>query len=402
MQFTIRDTLLFAVFSVGLLLFSAWSWVLVDPNFTLVAHADWTRFREYAISIGYFQRAWSAGIFVSLVVVLSVCSYLIIRLYRGPILPLAIVAGVLAGLFSYPALSHDVFNYIFDARIFTHYGQNPYLFRALDFPADPMIRFMHWVHRTYPYGPSYLLMSFIPSALGMGKFTATFFLFKLWHTLFFVFTALMLHRISRKAALIFVTSPLILVEGLMNTHNDFIALTLVLGGVIFLIENAHTRVHTQKKHKNWLFAGLLFLTSAGVKFVTAPALLFFVAPHTMVMGWADKKGVHHDIAIRTWKLVLIGIALVLLLLVLRMEMQPWYFLNVFIFLPFIPNKFMHAHIFFSGLLLSYYPYVLGGEWGQGGDVSMKRTIIVTSLVVNVLLILIWQSIFALKNTKHKV
>jgi len=67
-------------------------------------------------------------------------------------------------LFSYPFLSHDLFNYLFDAKIVTFYHQNPYILKALDFPSDPWLRFMHWTHRTYPYGPSFLFLTLVPSA----------------------------------------------------------------------------------------------------------------------------------------------------------------------------------------------------------------------------------------------
>jgi len=70
-----------------------------------------------------------------------------------------IAVNILIGLISYPAYSHDLFNYMFDAKIATFYQQNPYLYKALDFPTDPWLRFMHWTHRYYPYGPSFLLLS---------------------------------------------------------------------------------------------------------------------------------------------------------------------------------------------------------------------------------------------------
>ncbi len=356
---------------------SAWSWMLVDPNFTLVKHADWSNFREFAVSIGYFQRQWSANVYTLLIISLTALSYCIIKWYKGPILPLLVSVGIVGGLLSYPALSHDLFNYIFDGRIVTYYHANPYIHRALDFPADPMLRFMHWVHRTYPYGPTYLLISLIPSALGSGVFSLTFFLFKGMHVMLFIITGWVLLQLDRKAALILITSPLIIIEGLINTHNDFVALAFGIFG-LYLINN----------HKQWSTGAIMFLISGLIKYFTLPIVLFSLAGKELFVGWRKPSG-EHTITLQTWHLVLISLLSLLMYVVVRQEIQPWYFLNLFIFLPFAPGVFQKFTIASTGLLLSYYPYVLGGEWGQGGDVGMKRSIILYSLCLNIILLLIY-------------
>ena len=66
-----------------------------------------------------------------------------------PFVWLIIFVSALLLVFSYNAFSYDIFNYIFDAKIFTHYHQNPYLQKALDYPGDPMLSFMRWTHRVY-------------------------------------------------------------------------------------------------------------------------------------------------------------------------------------------------------------------------------------------------------------
>lgn len=359
---------------------SLWSWVLVDTNFTLIAHADWTRFRELAISIGYFQRQWSVHAYTFLILMLTLVSICIVRRYRGSVVPLLVVVGLVCGLLSYPALSHDLFNYIFDARIVTHYHANPYLHSALDFPADPMLRFMHWVHRTYPYGPTYLLISLVPSFLGMGVFSLTFLLFKTMHVVFFVIAGYLLYKMNKKAGLIFASSPLIIVEGLINTHNDFIALAL---GIIGLYV-----IHVYKKR--WI--GLLvFLTSGLIKYLTLPTILLSLLGKRHGMVWQIRTETHEAV-IQTWHLVLVCMIGLLMFPILRQEIQPWYFLNLFVLLPFAPYLFEKLTIFFTGLLLSYYPYVVGGEWGQGGDVGTKRTIILWGCLLNIIVLCaIWIS-----------
>ena len=395
---------LFVILTLGV---TVWSWVLIDPNFTLINHADWTQFRAIAISIGYFQRQWSANVYVTLILLLSIVSYGIVRWYKGPIVPLLIFIGIVAGLCSYPALSHDLFNYIFDARILTHYHVNPYLYKALDFPGDSMLRFMHWVHRTYPYGPTYLLISLIPSALGLGIFSMTFFLFKAMHVIFFIIAGWLLSKHERTTALLFITSPLIIVEGLINSHNDFIALSLGIVGVYVL-----------QKRKN-LFAFIVFLTSGLVKFISSPILilsiqdavsrLIKVTPsvkdanpfHRRLLTIFSRSWVYKSV--QPWHLAFGGVVTLLIYLGVKQEIHPWYFLNLFLFLPFAPKVLEKCTIFFTGLLLSYYPYVVGGEWGQGGDVGVKRKIILWGFLVNSVVLVslwIWQSISSWRRGRN--
>jgi hypothetical protein len=42
---------------------------------------------------------------------------------------------------------------------------------------------------------------------------------------------------------------------------------------------------------------------------------------------------------------------------------------------------LYGFIFLTTSLLSYYPYVLGGEWGQGGDVQFKKNIQYVGLAI---------------------
>ncbi|MEI7652899.1 MAG: hypothetical protein WCJ70_01285 [bacterium] len=368
------------VFIVTTALFSLWSWVLVDPNFTLVEHADWAAFREWAVQIGYLNRPFSSEVFVWLVVAITLSSWLLA--WRPPkyIFLLSVLIGGVAGLLSYPALSHDLFNYIFDARILTHYGQNPYLHKALDFPLDPTVRFMHWTHRTYPYGPTYLLLSLIPSILGMGAFSLTFLLFKLSHVLLYLASVKSLLSINKKAAAIFAFSPLVIVEGLINTHNDFVAVCLCIIGINLL------------HHKKAMLGTIALVTSGLIKYLTLPVTIVALAPRyesVRVLGRKYYLKPVYPI------LSLIGVSGLLLYLLTHGEIHPWYFLNLLVFLPYFTDIFLFSYPFILGLLLSYYPYVAGGEWGQGADVGVKNSIIYVGFFFNIALY------FALRIYKYK-
>src|SRR6185369_13728901 len=129
-----------------------------------------------------------------------------------------ITAGIL--IFSYNAFSYDLFNYIFYAKIITHYHQNPYLHKALDFPGDPMLAFMQWTHRTYPYGPLWLGLTIPISFAGLNFFPLTFFLFKSLAAVYYLGSSFLIWKISKKILpeyqyfnlVLFALNPLVIIE----------------------------------------------------------------------------------------------------------------------------------------------------------------------------------------------
>jgi hypothetical protein len=371
------------VFVVSVFGLCAWSWVRVDPNFTFFAHANWSFFREHAIAIGYLNRPLATQLYIVLLTLLTTAHVFLVRFNASQrqFFALVFFIAFVTSFFSYPALSHDIFNYIFDARIFTHYGDNPYLMRAMDYPDDPMLRFMHWTHRTYPYGPLYLVLSYLPSFLGMGKFLPTFLLFKITHGLLYLLSCTLLRRIHKKSAVLFATSPLVLVEGLVNTHNDLVAVGLGIVGIYLL--------STRRR----VFGAIFLFISGLIKYLTL-GLVISVAPYFRLQ-WRQ----HARLA--QWG----GFAATLVLIIyvsLQQEIQPWYFLNLFIFAPWFFSVLQSFWLFFAGLLYSYVPYVFGGEWGQGGDVGQKRVIIAGFLAANMFLIftkILWSRIAAQRLSK---
>src|SRR5258708_34566475 len=129
--------------------------------------------------IGYFNRLFSTALYIFLLLLLfgTYVSFLFLanknKLTPKTVWVLCVVtAGVL--VFSYNTFSYDLFNYIFDAKIVTHYNANPYLHKALDYPHDPMLGFMHWTQITYPYGPLCLLITIQLSLVGLKIFLLTF------------------------------------------------------------------------------------------------------------------------------------------------------------------------------------------------------------------------------------
>ena len=351
MAFIKKNKIIYFLYFIVILLFSIYSYSLVDLNLTLFNHKIWDNFRSFIIQIGYFNRGLSTTIYFSGIIILFLLYYLTKKAKPDPV-KLAFVIG-LVSLIAYPFLSHDFFNYMFDAKIFTLYGQNPYLHKALDYPADTWLRFMHWTHRTYPYGPVFLILSFIPSFLAFGKLILNFIFFKAFFAFFYVASVYFLSKINKNYAVFFATNPFIIIEGLINSHNDIVAIGLGIAGIYFLF------------NKQKLLSRILFLLSGGVKYISAP--IVFLSRNVK----------------SKWNLVVFA-ALILLFLYLSFfgEIQPWYFLNILILLPFFPKIIQSFNIFFAGLLFSYYPFIAYGDWGVAKNIELKHWIILTFFVIN--------------------
>ncbi|MEO6508934.1 MAG: hypothetical protein ABIO02_03200 [Patescibacteria group bacterium] len=339
-----------------LILFSIYSYALMDPNITFLNAHVWEVFRNIMVYLGYYQREISSIIYIVGILGLFAFHYAFLK-QKTIITPLKlslIVGGIL--ITSYPFLSHDFFNYMFDARIFTFYHENPYLKRALDFPNDPWVRFMHWTHRTYPYGPTFLLLTLVPSFLSFGKFLLSFFLFKLLFVGCYCFTVWILQQKDKNWAVIFATHPLVILEGLINTHNDLVGIAFAVAGICYI---------AQKKE---IVGRLLLLVSIGIKYLTFP---FILASRWKYLNW----------------IVIAGVGIVMIYLSFKAEIQPWYFLTVIALIPYIKEDIHKLTLFMMGLAFSYYPYIRFGGWDKQWKVDMKHEIIWVFSILNVVYLL---------------
>ncbi len=356
--------MIYALYFIVVLIFSIYSYSLVDLNLTLFNNQIWDNFRSFIIQIGYFNKGLSTIIFFSCLGIFYLL-YFLSKKYKPNPIKLAFVIG-LVSLIAYPFLSHDFFNYMFDAKILTFYGKNPYLFRALDFPSDHWTRFMHWTHRVYPYGPTFLPITLIPSFLSGGKFILSLLFFKMTFVSFYLGAVWATNKINKNMALTIATHPLIIIEGLNTPHNDLIAMSLGLIGVYLLFNK-----------KVWSRA--LFIISGLIKYSTLPILIL------------SKKNKWLNI------LAFIGTLIPLYYLTFYSEIQPWYFLILFIFLPIFPNLIKRIELFLMGLIFSYFPYIFLGGWNSPDKVAIKHQIIIYFSIANLLALGIYKIFYFIKK-----
>lgn len=346
------------LFIIVLSVFAVWSYTLVDLNLTLLNWQPYLSIQSQLIQLGYFNRQLNATILLLLLI--GIALYYMLVGYRSLALAQLQRTVLITGIFlslGYTAFSHDLFNYIFDSRMITVYGVNPYHYTALDFPNDEWIRFMQWTHRTYPYGPTWLLLTIIPSFLGLGKFLFTYTLFKLiflaayltgaYYTYQILKILSSQQRIHLLGLAAFAFNPLILIDGLLSPHLDMVMASLGLVGIYFAIQ------------KKWPVAWIVILFSAGIKFATLPWL--FLANPWFLKTFQPK--------IFVFALFLLSMLLGIAQAISQTNYQPWYGLLAAATLPLLTPYIRVKYILIAGILLSlpmwiYVHHSLTGEWAS--------------------------------------
>ncbi|MCL5113780.1 MAG: hypothetical protein M1372_01250 [Patescibacteria group bacterium] len=357
-----------------------YSFTQVDLSLTLSRWSVWQGFEKFFQHIGYFNRPLSAALFITLLILLFVfyISFLLLsgknKVSGKQIWVLVIVTAVILS-FSYNAFSYDLFNYMFDAKIVTYYHQNPYAFRALDFPGDPMLSFMHWTHRFYPYGPVWLILTVPLSFLGFNFFLPTLFLFKFLSSLSYlgiaVFITKILRRISPKdevfGLVFFALNPLVIIEGLVSAHNEMPMMFLAMFS-LFLFLN-----------KKYLRSLALLILSIGVKFATAFMLPVYIFVYFL---FRTNKKINVNLVFSLTALLMI---IPVVIGSVRTNFQPWYLLSVlplasltgkkyYVFIPAITMSFF--------ALLEYAPFLFRGDWNQPGP-AILFWLTLTGIIISI-------------------
>ena len=354
----------YLVSAVGLFFYS---FTQVDLSLTLSKWSVWQVIQKYFQHIGYFQRPLSGYLFAGIILLLFFFYLMILRgihkgLFSKRAIWLLIILVTIILTFSYNAFSYDLFNYIFDAKIVTFYHQNPYMQKALDFPGDPMLSFMHWTHRLYPYGPVWLGLTVPLSFIGMQFFLPTFFLFKIFISACFLGTVIYIGKILKKISpeeelfgmAFFALNPLVIIESLVSAHNDIVMMFLAMFSLYLLM------------NKRYVSSIIWFVLSIGVKFATAVLLPFYIL---IMYLQKKKKSADWQVLLTTITLTAITATMIIpvILATYRTNFQPWYLLNI---LPFAALVSRNYYVFIPSVTISlvavfeYLPFLYLGNWDK--------------------------------------
>lgn len=371
-----------------------YSFTQIDLSLTLSQVSIWQNIQKSFQYIGYFNRPLSTALFIVLLIFMFGYYFWFLRkalrkqLKTKDIIILIISSAAILS-FSYNAFSYDLFNYIFDAKIITYYHENPYFHRAMDYPTDPMLSFMRWTHRVYPYGPIWLALSVPVSFIGMNIFLLTFFLFKFMITGFYLASVFIVYKINQKInpehaifnSVFFALNPLVIIESLVSSHNDIVMVFFSLLGLYFYF--------LRKR----IFALILVIISSQVKIPTLGLLLPIVVSFTPLKTKLENN--------KFVILTIISMLLASFYALIKIEIQPWYFLWV---LPFVallkPNRYVvMASIGFSlGLLLRYIVLLYFGNW-DGVGVTIRNGLTIISPLVFLALIFAYDKFSISKRTQ---
>lgn len=364
-----------------------YSFTQVDLGLTLTRLSIWQILQTSFQYIGYFNRPLSTAIFISLIISLFAFYILFLWLSHKNLVSkkqiwFVIIFVCLILTFSYNAFSYDLFNYVFDAKIVTFYGQNPYEYKALDYPGDPMLSFMHWTHRTLPYGPTWLFLTVPLSYLGLQYLLPTLILFKILMSMAFLGTVYFIGKIlniilpknNLFGLILFALNPLVLIESLVSSHNDIVMVFFIISSFYFLI--------TKKYFKSIL----LFMLSIGVKYATVFLLPVFI----LFLYFKRKKNLEKNLP----KLFFLTIILMIFAVFgasYRTNFQPWYLLYIVPFTALLSKKyyvFIPTIIFSLFALLQYVPFLYLGNWDKPVP-TILFWLIISSIIFSVIFSLIW-------------
>lgn len=364
----------------GSLLLFFYSFTQVDLSLTLSKASIFQTIEKSFQYVGWFNRPVSTYLYIAVFAILFFLYLATIRLVsknklsRKKIwLAIFIVTGILT--LSYNAFSYDLFNYVFDAKIVTFYHQNPYIHKALDFPNDPMLSFMRWTHRVYPYGPIWLGLTIPLSFIGANIFIVTVYLFKIMIASFFLLTVWSIERIGKTLkfenvllpVVAFAFNPFVLSESLVSAHNDIVMMGLALYATSLLMD------------KKTVKGSVVYILSIGLKFATA----FSFAGYILLLLFKKTKYVIEASIILSIVAVIVAS--------MRTNFQPWYLLYVVPFAVLLIGKRYARYplyIFSTASVIYYIPFLYSGNWNNPIPMILN-TIVIGATVLSIVTILIF-------------
>lgn len=355
----IEKYLLYLLFAISYSLLAIYSYGLVDANFPLKVPALLSEMVR-------FPRWRSAGIYVFLISLLFISYFRALWLVKKRHLVAKqiwslIILSVVILFFAFPAFSYDIFNYMATARVTFLYRENPYLVMPIEISNEPMLKFMHAANKTALYGPFWILLTAIPHFLGQGNLVLTVFVFKAFVILFYLALAWLIWRLSSHhllALTFFALNPLVIVNTLVDGHNDVVMMALALLAFLFL------------QKKKFFMAGVMVLASILIKFATF--LLLPVWAWLIFAQWWQQKINWQKI----WLVSTLALLLIFLLSPLREEIYAWYLIWPLTTAAFLsPGYWLVAILlgFSFGLMFRIVPFLYFGTWG-GLTPLIKKTV----------------------------
>lgn len=307
-------------------------------------------------------------------VVMIVCAF-VLYLYavtkKIHTIPLLLSTCCLLLIVSNNALSHDIYNYMFNAKAIAMYHQDPHVLSALEIaPNDEWVRFMHNVQTTAPYGHVWTSMTLVPYYLGLGKFLTTYLSFKLFMAVgLALLTWIQWRMLTDKTKIwLFVLNPLVLIETLSSGHNDVWMMALALGSFALLFKAKKTFSIV-----TLLSLGLLVLSTqikeATIVLVPLWAVMALKENHTSTRWITLVLRMMHAY----WAEIAVLLLFIPLVTSRSQQFNPWYLIWPLTFLPFVKTRLIRVGLIVFSLssLLRYVPFLFVAGYSDALQLQMR-------------------------------
>lgn len=332
------------------------SFGFVDPNMVLSTHPWFKAFDGPLFQLVYHHRAVMAGLFFLFLSILFFCYLHVLKhadtdyfLRKKGAWILIVIVVIL--VFSYPALSYDLFNYMTTAKVtFTHH-ENPYLVMPIEITNEPYLSFTRAANKVALYGPIWILITAIPHIVGLGRIWQTIIAFKVFNGLMYLLFAFIIYRVTKswKNVLFFAANPLVLIEILVSGHNDIFMMMFAVLGLLYFV---------RKEIKHKIIAGFLLLVSFLVKGVT-----IVLVPILFIKNISRERVL----------LIAYGLLAVVFFVAapIREELYPWYAVWLITIASFLDMK-KYANLIWFTIVLSFalelrhLPYIWMGYYEGPG------------------------------------
>jgi hypothetical protein len=371
-------------------LYAIYSFALTDPNIIYSNNRVFMGFQQFMWGIGYEHRLLSSLIYLSLICLIFVIYFYTLHQIKNKKFSIKtatkiLLVSIVILIFSNPALSHDIFNYIFNARMIVDYGANPHIKTAWGFVSDPWTRFVQNAHSPAPYGYGWTGLSVVPYLFGFKRLKLTMLAFKLLAGSFLY----MLVHFQKKLGEVFkvknfnlllftfILNPLVLIETFSNGHNDVVMMGLLFASIYYFYH-----FFTNKQYFKLLLPILLFLGSISIKYASIVSLGGYVM---WLVG--SLIGINLSFGLTN------ALAHFAPLLTTRSQrFLPWYLIWSFSFFPLIKEKWLRTLLLafsFSSLLSYlpslYYPIFDLGAFEDIIWVQRQQIIFIIPLVIIIIL-----------------
>jgi len=345
------------IFLLSIQFFISYFWVHFGVLILLSQSKPWImNFTSYT-DFGHINRSEITFVWTAIMVILFLAQIFFLNskfLEKYSLKKLFIFSWIVVGIagLSYNFLSSDIFSYLFTSKMVTFFHANPFVVKPDAFMGKELwLPFTLWISSTYykignitityPYGPVAILYNLIPFLIfTANRFLGVYFGLKLLNITVFMLCGWMLLKINKNDKKVFAYwffNPLLLLELLVNSHNDLIMIAFFIAAMFF---------ETQKKKCLQI---LSFLLSVGTKFVSGP-LIFSLFTKGKFREFLFKASGFGLLFLEAYK-----------------PSQIWYYTWVYFAFLFANLKKRTWTTFFSLqiilIILAYYKFVICDQWG---------------------------------------